>query len=44
MYQIKNILEENEIEQIKNLNGNEWAYVFIYHDKKLIIPCKCHLQ
>lgn len=40
LYQIKNILEENEIEQIKNLNGNEWAYVFIYHDKKLIIPCK----
>lgn len=40
LYQIKDILEENEIEQIKNLNGNEWAYVFIYYDKKLIIPCK----
>lgn len=40
LYQIKNILLENEIYKIKNLDKDEWAYVFIYSNCRLIIPCK----
>jgi hypothetical protein len=44
LYKIKDVLDEDIIENIQILNKLEWCYVFIGIDYKLIIPCKLILE
>lgn len=40
LYQIENILNDEQSSYLPTLNKKEWAYVFVGKDYKLIIPCK----